>query len=140
MRGPELCFELHRPGCFACAGMLNVGSGGWARSWGLCKDEFEASDHWPPALYIREARRMQGAKLFTQNTPAAQVCPTRRDDQPCPIYRHAISLVAPNTPDAQVMRLAQLYLQPTILPHVFLYISRSLSPPPPLCCPSPCCC
>ena len=40
--------------------------------WGLCADEFHASGHWPPALYVRSARRLVGDRVFTQNTPAAQ--------------------------------------------------------------------
>lgn len=43
-------------------------------SWGLCKDEFAdnlLAPHWPPALYVRAARRLQGAELFHQGTPAA---------------------------------------------------------------------
>lgn len=35
--------------------------------WGLCRDEFTATGHWPPILYIREARRMQGAFFLTQD-------------------------------------------------------------------------
>ena len=34
--------------------------------WGLCKDEFAATGHWPPILYIREARRMVGAYVMVE--------------------------------------------------------------------------
>lgn len=37
-----------------------------ARQWGLCKDEFVEHGHHPPLLYIREARRMAGRYIFTQ--------------------------------------------------------------------------
>jgi hypothetical protein len=37
------------------------------RTWGLCKDEFEASGHWPPQLYVREARRMVGEVVLTEH-------------------------------------------------------------------------
>jgi len=33
---------------------------------GLCRDEFETHDHFPPALYVRESRRMKGLYVISQ--------------------------------------------------------------------------
>lgn len=33
---------------------------------GLCRDEFAGSDHFPPALYVRESRRMKGLYVIRQ--------------------------------------------------------------------------
>jgi len=41
--------------------------------WGLCKDEFPATDHWSPQLYVREGRRMRGATIITQADVQTQV-------------------------------------------------------------------
>jgi hypothetical protein len=38
-----------------------------AQKWGWCKDEFVESGHIPPQLYVREARRLLGLRIFTQN-------------------------------------------------------------------------
>lgn len=38
-----------------------------ANQWGLCRDELVHNNHLPEQLYVREARRMQGAYIFTQS-------------------------------------------------------------------------
>ncbi|WP_206028745.1 FAD-dependent oxidoreductase [Thalassoroseus pseudoceratinae] len=37
-----------------------------AQQWGWCRDEFAETDHLPPQLYVREARRMVGVHVFRQ--------------------------------------------------------------------------
>ncbi|HWA97994.1 MAG TPA: FAD-dependent oxidoreductase [Pirellulales bacterium] len=58
-----------------------------ARQWGWCADEFSDSDHLPPQLYVREARRMRGMTVFTEHDtdPAP-------DDARSVLHRDAIAM------------------------------------------------
>ncbi|WP_161604800.1 FAD-dependent oxidoreductase [Roseiconus nitratireducens] len=38
-----------------------------AATWGLCRDEFTETEHIPPQIYVREARRMVGLHAYTQS-------------------------------------------------------------------------
>lgn len=53
-----------------------------ARRWNLPKDEFAESGHFPPALYIREARRFPGAYVFTEHDVIADPVTQRSRLQP----------------------------------------------------------
>lgn len=55
-----------------------------AAAWGLPKDEFLSTNHFPPVLYVREGRRLKGAYVLTE-----------RDTQPA-----AGSVRAPWQPDS----------------------------------------
>jgi hypothetical protein len=35
--------------------------------WGLCRDEFTDTGHWPSQLYVRESRRLRGSYIMTQS-------------------------------------------------------------------------
>ena len=63
-----------------------------ARAWGFCKDEWPANDHLPEQLYIREARRMTGLHVFTQNdtsrSPDDVRLPLREDSIAIGDYSH----------------------------------------------------
>lgn len=62
---------------------------------GLCKDEFVEHGHWPPALYVREGRRMLGQYVITQKDILNE---PEKDDPICvssfPIDSHDCQRVA----------------------------------------------
>lgn len=64
-------------------------------TWGLPKDEFADSDHWPRELYIREGRRMVGAYVVTQ-----------ADLQTSPVKPDSIGMGSYNSDSHNVQRVA----------------------------------
>ncbi|MFE5318368.1 FAD-dependent oxidoreductase [Paenibacillus sp. NPDC056579] len=54
-----------------------------ARQWGYAADEFPESGHFPPQIYVREARRIVGRYVFTENdarlAPGMQRSPVHYD-------------------------------------------------------------
>ncbi len=49
----------------------------WYGQWGLAKDEFVDSGHWPHQIYVREARRMVGDLVVNENHLKGTIPPKR---------------------------------------------------------------
>lgn len=98
-------------------------------SWGLAKDEFQATGNWPPQLYVREARRMIGDYVMTQ----ADIMDHRAK-------LDAVGLGSYNTDSHHVQRVAmpdgsalnEGDFQVRVLPYAIPY--RSLTPKKQECC------
>jgi len=58
-----------------------------ALSWGFCQDEWPENGHLPEQLYVREARRLIGKHVFTQND--TRLTP---DDVRIPLIKESIAI------------------------------------------------
>ena len=90
------------------------------RKWGLPKDEFLDTGHWPNQLYVREGRRMLGEYVLTQHDLQA--------------YRQkydSIGMAGYNIDIREVEWLAhKVYLYPKVIDQVFTegYLSMPVQP------------
>ncbi len=71
------------------------------QSWGLARDEFTDNHHWPHQIYVREARRMIGQFVMTENEL------TQKKPTPMPIGMGSYSIDSHNvqryiTPEGHV--------------------------------------
>lgn len=92
-------------------------------TWGLPKDEFADTDHWPNQLYIREGRRMAGEYIMTQADLQTQL--TKQDSIGMGSYNsdsHNIQRVA--MPDGNVRNEGDV--QVSVKPYEIPY--RSILP------------
>ncbi len=91
-----------------------------AREWGLPKDEFKDTGHWPNQLYVREGRRMLGEYILTQ-----------ADLQQSRAKRDAIGVGGYNIDIREVQWVSHaVYLFPTVKNEVFTegYLSQPVDP------------
>ncbi len=73
-----------------------------AREWGLARDEFVATENFPPHLYVREARRLAGRATFTEHDalpaipasvpPADSVCCRMDDNRRAPVHPDSVAI------------------------------------------------
>jgi hypothetical protein len=91
-----------------------------ANRWGLPRDEFLDTGHWPNQLYVREGRRMLGEYFLTEHD-----LETRREKY------DSIGMAGYNIDIREVEWLAhQVYLFPKVINQVFMegYLSMPVQP------------
>jgi hypothetical protein len=96
------------------------------REWGLCKDEFQDTGHWPHQLYVREARRMVGEFVMTQKD--LQQDRTKPDAIGMGSYNsdsHAVQRYLAPDGTAQNEGLMEVPVQPYHIPYRLMLPRRS---------------
>lgn len=94
--------------------------------WGLSKDEFTDTDHWPHQLYIREARRMLGEYVMRQSDVQAER--TKADSIGMGSYNidsHNVQRVAMPDGSAQDEGDVQVQVEPYEIPYRCITPKRS---------------
>jgi hypothetical protein len=96
-----------------------------AQHWGLAADEFTESDNFPPQLYVREARRIVGAYVFTEHdarpATAGKRAPVHEDSiavAEYPIDSHATT---PRNPKEPYLHEGFFYLPQITVPSCVPY-------------------
>ena len=72
------------------------------QTWGYCPDEFLDTGGWPHALYIREARRMVGAYVMTENDIVGKEVDDGIAYGSYPMDSHDAQRVAVESPDGKM--------------------------------------
>jgi hypothetical protein len=95
-------------------------------AWGLCKDEFADTGHWPHQLYVREARRMTGEYVMTQKD--IQDERTKPDAIGMGSYNsdsHAVQRLVMDDGTVQNEGLMEVPVQPYQMPYRMILPKRS---------------
>jgi hypothetical protein len=87
--------------------------------WGLPKDEYVDQGHWSPALYIREGRRMVGARVFIEQDTQPDKAGVRAPAQPSALAIGDYSLNSHGVqrlPDGKLLGVISQQIRPWQVP------------------------